>query len=387
MKLKKIFSLFLSVVILSAMLVSCTEEDKTQEWLDYYKENNYGQPVEIPDVNIDFYIIKGDDMSSDANITKTVQDKINQILYTTYNTRININYLSADDYADRIDSFTNESSGIVLINSLETMEKLSGKLVDLNDYLTSDAYMSQGYGKLNTQISISLMDAARVVEGGVEKLYCVPNNHVIDSYEYIVIDKDKASDVLFTNKDFNLMTSWELTAELREYALTYYNEVSIDGVDYKDYDPNSGAIVTRVINAPYEAKKIMENNGSMIVNISKYPVADEEEAYMSAFAVLEGTPADPADSTKKVDYNLYTERAMQVIYAINSNSEIRNLLQYGVENVNYHLDEKNLVVPNTEKRYDMNLLYTGDIFKALYNTEWTAADAANGKLQNKDSEK
>ncbi len=390
MKLKRIIALVLCVVSLSVMLIGC-EEDMTQYWLDYYKSENKGQPVDIPDVDIDFYIIKGEEMSSDVYITKTVQDKINQYLYEKYNTKINIIYTSANDYAAEIDKFTSESSGIVLVNSEETMEKLSGKLVDLNPYLTSDSYASQGYGKLNTQIAISLVEAARVVENGAEKLYCIPNNHIIGSYEYIVINKAIASSLLYPNSTLAGMTSWDLTADLRadaEANLTFADGtlVAIEEVDYADYNPASGAVVTRIVNAPYEAKAAIEAE-NMIVNIAKYPAADKAEAYSSAFAILEGTPVDPEDNTKKVAYELYTERAMQVIYEINANSEIRNLLQYGVENVNYHLDENNIVVPNMEKRYDMNLLYTGDIFKALYSSTWSAEDAAYGKLQNKDSDK
>ncbi len=390
MKFKRIIALVLCVVSLSVMLIGC-EEDMTQYWLDYYKNENKGQPVDVPDVDIDLYIIKGDEMSDDTYITKTVQDKINQYLYETYSTKLNIKYLSAADYASEIDKFTSETSGIVLVDSPETMEKLSGKLVDLDPYLTSDSYASKGYGKLNTQIAISLLDAARVTENGVEKLYCIPNNHVIGSYEYIVIDKAIAANLLYANSTLQNMTSWELTADLRDYAVANYDFAdgvipAIAEVDYANYDPNSGAVVTRVVNAPYEAKAAIEAE-NMIVNIAKYPVADKNEAYSSAFAVLEGTPVDPEDTTKKVAFDLYSERAMQVIYEINSNSTIRNLLQYGVENVNYHLDENNIVVPNAEKRYDMNILYTGDIFKALYNDNWTAEDATFGKLQNKDSDK
>ena len=390
MKLKRVFALVLCVVMFSALLVGC-EEDMTQHWLDYYKAENKGQPVDIPEVVIDFYIIKGDEMSEDPNITKTVQDKLNQYFTQKYNTKLNIKYYTESEYASVVDGFTDETSGIVLVNSYEMMDKLSGKFVDVNPYLTSDDYMSQGYGKLNTQISISLLDAARIVENGVEKLYCVPNNHIIGSYEYIVIDKAVATKLLYAKSTLENMTSWELTESLREDAINHYTFADgvvpfIESVDYADYDANSGAVVTRVVNAPYEAKAIIEGN-NMIVNVASYPVADKYEAYSSAFAILNAAPVSPTNASEKVDFALYSERAIQVIYEINANSEIRNLLQYGVENVNYFLDEHNLVVPNDEKRYDMNLVYTGDVFKALYSSEWTKEDAEFGKLQNKDSDK
>ena len=386
MKFKRIIALVLCVVAFSAMLVGC-EEDVTQKWLDYYKENDIGQPKEIEDVVVDLYIIKGEEMSADANITKTVQDKLNQYFYPTYNTNVKIHYISASDYAAQIDEFTVDSKGVVLIDSAETMDKLSGKLINLNPYLVSDDYKGQGYGKLNKQITTSLLNAARVVENGTEKLYCVPNNHVIGSYEYIVINKAIASSLLYADSTLAEMTSWELTEALRNDAIANLESpIFIEEVDYANYDPESGAVVTRIVNAPYESKAEIEASG-VIVNIAKYPVADKAEAYSSAFGILKGTAKGPKDNAEATELTAYTERAMQIIYEINANKTIRNLLQYGVENVNYSLDKNGVVVPIEDKRYDMNLLYTGDVFMAHYSDTWTAVDMENGLKQNKDSDK
>ncbi len=377
MSFKKIIAMLLCILSLSTMLVGCKEENETDRWLKYYKDENKGQPVEVPNVDIDFYIIKGENEKMTDSITKPVQDKLNQYFYETYHTKVNIKYIAEADYAAQIDSFTADSSGIVLINSEATMDSLSGKLIDLNPYLTSDAYMSKGYGKLNTQISTALLDAATVIENGTEKLYCVPNNHIIGNYEYLVINKTKAAELLYANSELSEMTSAELASELIEAAGETF---PLTPVEYKK-DIVFTDVVTYVVNAPFEAKKAIEAAG-MIVNVAEYPIADKTEVYSSAFAVLKGTPADPADSTKKVEYELYAERAMQVIYEINSNTAIRNLLQYGVENVNYHR-ENGIVKFSDDKPYEMNLIYTGDIFKAYYSDAWTKEQAENGLAQNK----
>lgn len=383
MNIKKLVALLLCVISFSTLLVSCKEKDETQLWLDKYKEMGKGQPQVVETVNIDFYIIKGDEMSSDPNITKTVQDKINQYLYATYHTNVNIVYVSAADYAKTVNGFTSETSGIVLINSEATMEALKGKLVDLYPFIHADEYKSQKYGQLNKQISTSLMNAAIVSEKGGEKLYCIPNNHVIGSYEYIVVNKALVGSLglPYSNSQFADMNTWESTEDIRAAAEEKLGYLSADYefVDYADYDPNSGAVVTKVVNAPYEAKDAMESD-SVVVNVAKYPEANDAEVYSSAFAVLGAAPGS-------VDLALYKERAMQVIYEINANVEIRNLLQYGVENVNYYRDQEGTVHPHVEKRYDMNLLYTGDVFKAYFSQDWTAADKLNGELQNKDSDK
>ena len=391
MKLKKILAFLLCAAMFCVMFVGC-EVDETQYWLDWYKDNDIGQPVNVEKVNITLYIIQGDEMSVDQNVKKTVNDKLNQYLSDEYSTTVNIVYLDrdkmvegnlVDEYENAIASFTAASTGIVLVNSAEVMDRLSGKLVDLNPYLTSNDYKSAGYGTLNKQIATSLVEAAKVVENGVEKMYCIPNNHIVGSYEYIVINKNLAKAEFYAESDLLAMTSWDMTEELRTKVQDNSDGI---GVDYKDFDPATASVVTRVVNAPYEAKAVLESYGN-IVNISEYPYADDDEVFSSAFAVLKGTPLKVGSENVLVDYNVYAERAMQVIYEINTNPIVRNLLQYGVENVNYTIDENGLVKPSAEKRYDMNLLYTGDIFMALYNENWTKEDADYGKLQNEHSNK
>ena len=104
------------------------------------------------------------------------------------------------------------------------------------------------------------------------------------------------------------MTTWESTDDIRAAAKTELGIISDNfaSVEYDDYDYNSGAIVTRVINAPYEAKALMESD-NIVVNVSKYPEANNAEVCSSAFAVLSAAPTS-------VDFDLYKERAMQVIY-------------------------------------------------------------------------
>ncbi len=391
MSKRKIFALILCIVCFATLLVSCTEDDDNQFWLDKYKEMNKGQPQVIETVDIDFYIIKGEGMSEDVSITKAVQDKINQSLNSKYHTNINIKYISESDYAATVNGFTEETSGIVLINSEDTMDVLSGKLVDLYPYILSDKYKAEGFGQLNKQISSTLMNAAIVEERGVDKLFCVPNNHIVGSYELIVIDKELAfeANYPYSETEFKALNTWEATEALRIKAGLVGDEFS--NVDYKDYNPESGAVVTRIVNAPYEAISAIAGHG-FIVNVSKYPDADEAEVYSSAFAVLNAAPkvyaADNTTVEKVVDLDLYKIRAMQVIYAINTDANIRNLLLYGVENINYSIDSiTQTVVPNNEKPYDMKLEYTGDVFKAYHSAKWTKEDYNNGLLQNKDSEK
>ena len=76
---------------------------------------------------------------------------------------------------------------------------------------------------------------------------------------------------------------------------------------------------------------------------------------------------------------------MEIIYAINADTTVRNLLQYGVENTHYILQGDNYVLPTENNAYFMNPLYTGDMFNMYYGENWTENMAQNGEKQNKES--
>ena len=76
---------------------------------------------------------------------------------------------------------------------------------------------------------------------------------------------------------------------------------------------------------------------------------------------------------------------MQIVYALNADAELRNLLQYGVSGTNYEYIDNNVVLTTSaDNIYRMNLIYTGDIFLARNCAEigWTPAAMESGKSQN-----
>ena len=209
------------------------------------------------------------------------------------------------------------------------------------------------YGKLNTIVAESLLDVAKS-EGS---FYVVPNNHVVGYYEYLLIDKATARDALnYSNTELLSYTTYEQTAELRA-------KMAENG-----YDPDS---CVKIVTGKYEDRALYTQAG-YYCNIINCPQATEEEVYSSAFAIGAGCE--------------YPERAMEIIYAINTDEELRNTLQYGIKGTNYNLDGNGNVVrvSDAENTYRMNPLYTGNLFLLYYCNEigWTKDVADNGRLQN-----
>lgn len=57
-------------------------------------------------------------------------------------------------------------------------------------------------------------------------------------------------------------------------------------------------------------------------------------------------------------------RVMEVITLLNTSSELRNLLQYGIENVNYDFDETTGAIQRMNNDYMMDLYKTGNVYMA-----------------------
>ncbi len=128
-------------------------------------------------------------------------------------------------------------------------------------------------------------------------------------------------------------------------------------------------------------KKDMEKNGYCTYNgktyyaiIAEYPEATENELYGNMFAVSAYS-------------HFAVGRSMDIITYLNTNSTIRNLLQYGIEGKNYELSEPNTgsVMTMLNDDYQMTLEKTGNVFMA-HPGEGKRADAWEGaREQNNES--
>lgn len=110
--------------------------------------------------------------------------------------------------------------------------------------------------------------------------------------------------------------------------------------------------------------------------VAEYPEATDKELYGNMFAVYSESP------------NL--TRAMQVITRINTDKELRNLLQYGILDQHYELNDDGTVKLLTSDEehfgtYRMDIYKTGNCFIA-HPTEELGADVWSfAKIQNSDS--
>lgn len=385
--MKKIVSIALCLAFCILALASCGEKE-----IGSYLKNYDYEPKNVEELTLNFYIIC-DDLTT-KNSKDTIGRELSQYTKDKFNTKLNVFYTSQTEYDEIIAQKTKvgaeNRADIILINSENMMKSLTTDKSKETDYLLADLtdyYNGRTYGKLNVKIASDILEASKI--NG--KYYCVPNNHIVGDnnangvmgdygYEYIVIDEAIARAYGFGDTK-TLSTYTSVDALMAEGGLGR----ALVNAGKLTYDEEHGTVhctcsegkCVEVVNAGFSAQKEFVDNGKYFT-VSKTPTATAADAFSSAFAVVKGT--------KDVS------RAMEIIYALNTNIELRNLLQYGVKGTNYDMDEEGNITrvsPDDTTRsnsvYYMNILYTGDIFAASYCSEldWTKETMENAASQNK----
>ena len=377
--MKKILCLILCVVMMLGVLVSC-EDDLIKEADDLMAENSDKKPVEDVKVELDFYIISGEGSIDYAN--KTVANKIRDEFETLYNTTVTMHFVTAEEYEKTLldahpakgteegqADYTGKIS-IALVNNAELYDELYERdlLVDLNAL-----YNAKAYSTLKKQLA-KLLPLTEVKETetylddkGDEQTrtytarYVVPNNHVFGTYKYIVVNKALAKAANEMDAAQNCHTEEDAAALLARFNDTHFNNETVKSVlEAYNADTTKADIemsdVVQVLTGNYE--DIAAKEADWYCNIIDVPTATYDDLYSSCFVVLG-------------DQSL-AERAMQILYKINTDTYFRNLLQYGVKDINYKevvVDGKVVGInriSNENSTYNMYLKYTGDIFKAHF---------------------
>lgn len=390
--MKKIICLIMCLILACFSLVSCVQDTKSEaekELEDFLNDPDY-KPVIVEEMTFDFYIVTGEQTS--ANAILTVESRINAFL-RPYKTTLRMHYLTMDEYESTVINDVKKTddnrADIFLITSESMFNTLyeGNYLADVTSLLRSDEYKSLG------QMCGALLDASKVTKTfgeGVNSYtqdfsYCIPNNHIVSEYKFVLVHRETAEKL---NMGSTSMIS-QMTSANAEMTLEFISRLN----EYGPADGVSADDAIKFVSGTYADIEKYKNEGYYVVTES-VPVVTKAEAYSSAFAINKHNfdkAYEIAEDQSKFDANKirtfrnYYDRCMQVIYLLNTNSELRNLLQYGEEHINYSVVDGNVVRSAVENNiYDMSLLYTGDIFKAFYCEElgWTEFVKNYGTMQN-----
>ncbi len=294
-----------------------------------------------------------------------------------------------------------------------------------------DQELSGSSKKLNEYVNGQLFTWAKWCTSGT---YGIPNNVVIGEYTYLLVNKELAKKYSYNPEELNSLTKCaDFLADVKNYepgVAPILGDIYTTNMYYWDIDTTTGAInsskfnvlgsttvgrthdpendmnvtlqcnnvfknadfteqlitiqkykdldyvvaegaadqkyAVRMIKGPASLEKIYGEEYEL--NVLEYPRAGYEDIFTNMFAVSE--------------YSRSLSRSMQIITYLNTNSDLRNVLQYGVEGVHYKIDDETGKLVRLNRDYIMNLESTGNVFMA-YPEEDMDVDAWEwGKKQN-----
>lgn len=292
----------------------------------------------------------------------------------------------------------------------------AGNLRDLDSYLFAD---SSRYLILSKMVLKNVFDQLKVSG----KTYGIPNNHLYgDEYQYILVNKDllasydglDADEIenIFSCEDFikfiggkNESGIVPFVASPDDVANFFYfssgEGQALIGSDYKD--PSSVflneaynsyvSFYKRLNDLSYVKSELGEGEKAavMVFYGTNTDVAEYEDEY---FAIKSDNPMAYEDDVFASifaisSYSANYDRSMRILYLLQSNEQIRTLLQYGISGEDYdiELDENGnkKIVVNPESEYKMNVLYTGNGYTTYPGDGLTIEDWESVKEMNHDT--
>ncbi len=280
-----------------------------------------------------------------------------------------------------------------------------------------DASLKSGVAKkLTTYVYPAFLAAAKTEKG----YYAIPNNTIVGEYTTLLVNKtmcDKYSDISKLNclydvlplikdvakyetgidpvwakssREFTNVHFWSFASEANEkgeYVLNPDN-FSVIGATYKaDYTSTSTspkyyapgnllsdtafrnqliALKTLEFEGYYGAEDSQNDFAVAVVKGS----AKEIEAYKEKYYTISlenpvATQADLFGSMFAVSaFTSDVNRSMEIITLLNTDAAFRNLFQYGIQEVNYNLNEEDCAERTSDNLYMMDIYKTGNMFIA-----------------------
>ena len=252
-------------------------------------------------------------------------------------------------------------------------------------------------------------------------IYGIPTNSVVDSYTWMLLDKQLVDDYWFTNAingitDENLFRFLDAIKTNEKDVIPVKGEIEPLNIYYWTIDPEANRLTNdpSVLCGSYTRDSVIGLNSwpdlTSLYHNSSYTSQVraikrmELEGYLSSETVA--SDARAAVTFVKGGYDIYAEnhydekaglygdyyvkmlerpraevddifahmlcvnalednvaRAMEVITCINIDEEARNIIQYGVEGENYYIDEEG-VLHRYNETYMMDINKTGNVFTA-----------------------
>ena len=303
-----------------------------------------------------------------------------------------------------------------------------------------DIFLVRGYDNYKSYIEREALSALDSEINGTSKLlkqyiypsfltyakvdgstYAIPNNHVIGEYKYLLVNKKLVDELYWDPDELTTLLKCEdfildvkertdvtpMLAPVDASGMTYWSEdggwsllgsqISSDTA-YATYCPpkniytirnyvDTFSMMKHLEEADCFAKdpsKVTEFGVGVLTGDSTLPAQYEEEYYVSVYEKPLLTTGDVYDSMFAVSaYTKSLSRSMEILTMLNTETELRTILQYGVEDVHWRKnDADSSVIDIISKDYKMNLNETGNVYmtypgEGIPMTYWEDAKTQN----------
>ncbi len=301
--------------------------------------------------------------------------------------------------------------------------------------LRLDEELSSTSKKLKQYIYAGALDSIKTAGGGT---YAIPNNTVIGEYTYLLLNKRLVDKYKYSPSDLNnVVNCADFLADVSKYepdVLPIVGELPVTLTKYWSIDPDTLEVDHDKFNIIGHSIGDMATLGSMfnftglfgtnpdLANTSDYAkqlitirqykdlgyvTADTSTTKEYAMRVVKGGGELVETYGEKYYMNVIEspragyedifgsmlgvssctrslKRSMEIITYLNTNSDLRNVLQYGVEDVHYELDDEGLLHRLNDK-YMMDINKTGNVFMAYPEEGMPKNVWEYGKSQNTDA--
>ena len=298
-----------------------------------------------------------------------------------------------------------------------------------------DEELSSSSKKLKQYIYGGALDAVKTAGNGT---YAIPNNTVIGEYTYLLLNKRLVDKYKYTPADLtNIVNCENFLADIKKYepdVLPIVGDVPVTLAKYWSIDPDTLAVDYDKFNVIGHCINDSATLGSMfsfagvfgnkadgsnttefakqLLAIRKYKdlnyiTTDTNTTKEYAVRIVKGggelvetygdkyymnvveSPRAGYDDIfgSMLGVSTYTrslKRSMEIITYLNTNSDLRNVLQYGVEGVHYELDDDGLL-HRLNQNYMMDINKTGNVFMAYPEEGMPKNVWTYGKTQNTDA--
>lgn len=397
---KKIISFLLLAVMCCAMLISCGKT-VLGEASDYI--NDHPLNTERERVTLNFYMISDIALSTEA--IEAMERSFNLIIEAKYNTHVEFTFATEAEYAALVASkmqSTKETREDLLNGTIAEAGKTnasntsyppvydsqfdiflstseteflsyvkSGEVIDLTSYIAkhyrafSDTKSTQTVGGVTYHPTVSEVifsnsyflenifenSSSAAPTSTTKNFYGIPCTYVIDSYDYLFVDKAYADRFYLGSSFPEDATANPSLVEAAATALrSELQNLKDENGDFYEDTAIDQQFIIRKENASYE-DRFSYAEDQYYRCILRKPQTLYSEICSAMFCIS--------------SYTANAERSYEVLYELYTNPELHSILQYGVKDVTYTYDPSTKTVSlidNPPYQYSVNLRYSGNMF-------------------------